>query len=311
MSQETGPVLVTGANGHLGRRLLRRLEGERELHAVVRSERARGQIQALGLDPAPAISVLDYADAEALAAAARGCSHAVHLVGILKESSNSRYVAAHEDSARALARAADAAGMSRVVLLSILGSHPDAANPCLASKGRGERILLAAKTPALVLRVPMVLGEGDPASRALAAQARAPFVALLRGGASLEQPIYAGDVVEAIVAGVTRPGLDDLSLDLAGPEAVSRRALLERAVRQVHGPDGGMPKVLSVPLGLNLGVAFLLEKLMADPPVTRAMLGVLNHDDDVSVAEACEKLGVALTPLDETLRRCGATQAPH
>ena len=43
---------------------------------------------------------------------------------------------------------------------------------------------------------------------------------------------------------------------------------------------------------------------MADPPVTRAMLGVLNHDDDVDPAEPCRRLGLELTPLDETLRRC-------
>jgi uncharacterized protein YbjT (DUF2867 family) len=305
LSEQTGPVLVTGANGHLGRRLLERLTRERELRPAVRSERARGQIEALALDPAPEIRIVDYADAEALRTAARGCSHAVHLVGILKESSTSRYVEAHEASARALAHAADAAGLRRVVLLSILGSSPEAANPCLASKGRGEQILLAAKTPALVLRVPMVLGEGDYASRALAGQTRAPFVALLRGGTSLEQPIYAGDVVEAIVAGVTRDGLDDLALDLAGPESLSRKALLGRAVSLV---DGVMPKVLPVPLSLHLAVALLLEKLLADPPVTRAMLGVLNHDDDVPVAEACERLGIELTPLDQTLRRCVAPE---
>ena len=306
MSDQNAPVLITGANGHLGRRLLRRLTAERELVAVVRSESARDQIEALALTPAPRIAVLDYGDSAALETAARGCSHAVHLVGVLKESSRSSYVAAHEDSAAALARAADAAGLARVVLLGIVGSHPDSSNPCLASKGRGEKILSSATTPLLVLRVPMVLGEGDFASRALAGQARAPFAALLRGGASLEQPIYAGDVVEAIVAGVTRAGLDDVAFDLAGPERLSRRALLERAVAVV---DGVMPKILPVPFVLNQAAAWLFEKLLADPPLTRAMLGVLDHDDSVDVSTACEKLGIELTPLDETLRRCIAMES--
>ncbi len=306
MPDQHAPLLVTGANGHLGRRLLRRLSGERELVAVVRSERARTQIEALALEPAPHIAVLDYGNADALEAAVRGCSHAVHLVGILKEGSNSSYAAAHEDSAAALARAADAVGLARVVLLGILGSHAESSNACLASKGRGEQILSSASTPLLVLRVPMVMGEGDFASRALAGQARAPFAALLRGGASLEQPIYAGDVVEAIVAGVTREGLDNIALDLAGPESLTRRALLERAAAVV---DGVMPKILPVPFVLNQLAAWLLEKLLADPPLTRAMLGVLDHDDAVDVRTACEKLGIELTPLDETLRRCVATES--
>ena len=302
---QPGRVLITGANGHLGRRLLTRLASERPLRAVVRSERAARQVADTRGAPAVETMVLDYGDVAALTRAAEGCTHAVHLVGILKEDPTRRYVDAHQGTTRALALAAAARGLRRVVYLSILGSHPDAENACLASKGRAEQILLEAKTPALVLRVPMVLGEGDFASRALRGQARSRLVPLLRGGASREQPIYAGDVVEAIVAGVTRPGLDDVALDLAGPEQLSRRELLARCA-VLHG---ARPRVLPVPLGANLALAFLLEKLLANPPVTRAMLGVLDHDDDVDVAQACQRLGLALTPLDVVLRRCVGPEA--
>ena len=295
----SGRILVTGANGNLGRRLLRLLAGECAVRAVVRSERAAEAVRAAGAEPAPEIQVLDYADAERLAAAARGCTHAVHLVGILKESRASRYADAHERSCAALARAADTAGLRRIVYPSILGSRPDAANPCLASKGRAERILLAAKTPALVLRVPMVLGEGDFAARALRRQALASVALLVRGGASFEQPIYAGDVALAILRGLDAPGLDDAALDLAGPESLSHRELVLRAGRLL----GRRPRVLPVPRAAALAAAWLAERLVGDPPVTRAMLDVLDHDDRVDPAEACRRLGIALTPLDEMLER--------
>jgi NADH dehydrogenase len=308
LPEELGRVLVTGANGHLGRRLISRLAGERPLRAVVRSERAARQVAELPEAARIETRVLEYGDAAALGEAARGCTHAVHLVGILKEDSTRRYAEAHEGTAGALAEAAAACGLRRLVYLGILGSHPDAPNDCLASKGRAERILLQAKTPALLLRVPMVLGEGDHASRALTAQARGIIVPLLRGGASREQPIYAGDVIEAIVAGVTRPDLDDTALDLAGPESLSRRELLERTARLL----GTHPCVLPVPLGVNQALAFVLESLLNDPPVTRAMLGVLNHDDVVDPTPACRRLGIELTPLDEALRRCaGPQEAPE
>jgi uncharacterized protein YbjT (DUF2867 family) len=297
-----GRVLVTGANGHLGRRLLARLAGERPLRAVVRSERAARQVE--GAARVETL-VLDYADADALTRAAEGCSQAVHLVGIIKEGSTSRYEQAHEATTRALCRAAEARGLQRIVVLGILGSHPEARNACLASRGRAERILLEAKTPALVLRVPMVLGEGDFASRALRGQATAPVVFLTRGGASREQPIYAGDVVEALVAGVGRPDLDDVALDLAGPESLSHRDLVARAAA-LHGRS---PRCVPVPLALANALAALLEAVSKDPPVTRAMLGVLDHDDDVDPSEACTRLGLHLTPLDETLRRCVGPEA--
>ncbi|TFG92976.1 MAG: DUF2867 domain-containing protein, partial [Myxococcales bacterium] len=117
----SGPILVSGANGNLGRRLLHRLAGTHALRAVVRSERAALAVRSAGALPAPEILVLDYADEEGLAAAARGCTHAVHFVGILKESRTSRYFDAHERACEALARAADAAGLRRIVYPSILG----------------------------------------------------------------------------------------------------------------------------------------------------------------------------------------------
>ena len=52
-----------------------------------------------------------------------------------------------------------------------------------------------------------------------------------------------------------------------------------------------------------------MEKLSKNPPLTRAMVGVLDHDDDVPVEETCERLGIRLTPLDETLRRCVGPEA--
>jgi uncharacterized protein YbjT (DUF2867 family) len=296
-----GPVLVTGANGNLGRRLLRELAGTRALRAVVRSERAAAAVRSAGAAPAPEIFVLDYADEQRLGEVARGCTQAVHLVGILKETRASRYLDAHERSCEALARAADSAGLGRIIYPSILGSRPDSQNACLASKGRAERILLDARTPTLVLRVPMVLGEDDHATLALRARTRSSSALLVRGGASLEQPIYAGDVVRAIARGLEAPGLDDVTLDLAGPESLTQRALVARAAAALGVPP---PPVFPLPRALAFAGAWLAERLLADPPLTRAMLGVLDHDDRVDPAPACDRLGITLTPLDEALRRC-------
>lgn len=299
MSASQDRILVTGANGHLGRRLLRHLAGERALRAAVRSERAAAAVRAEGTEPAPELRIVDPCDAAALGEAAGGCTHAVHLVGILKESRSSRYAQAHEESCEALARAAEAAGLRRVVYLSILGSRPDAENACLASKGRAERILLAGRTPALVLRVPMVLGEGDLAARALRREALAPAALLVRGGACREQPIYAGDLVLAIARALDLAGGGE-ALDLAGPESLTHRELVLRAARLL----GRRPLVLPLPRAVAMAGAGLAERLLADPPLTRAMLGVLDRDDRVDPAGACRRLGIALTPLDEMLRRC-------
>lgn len=300
---DSGRVLVTGANGSLGRALIARLARDRAprvaVRALVRSERAAAVVRSLR--EAPAVVVADYHDAAALGAAAAGCSAAVHLVGILKESPGTSYEDAHEGSARALAAAAADAGCRRIVYLSILGADEGSPNACLASKARAEAILLAPPLRTTVLRVPMVLGGDDHATAALRARVRARFALLVRGGASLEQPIDVADVVEAITAALARPALAGRVLDLAGPESLPRHALLHRAAALAGAPS---PTVLPIPFTAVRLFAALAERLVANPPLTPAMLGVLENDDRVDTAPACRALGIELTALDATLRRC-------
>lgn len=302
MQNSQGPILITGANGQLGRRLIRALYERspgRPARALVRSQRAADSINALCAETGAQVRIVDYADAAGLTRAFESCDAVVHLVGILKETRANRYVDAHERASQALAQAADASGLRRLVVLSILGSTPGSENACLASKGRSEEILLAAKTPAVVIRVPMVIGSGDPASQALARQATAGRAALVRGGATREQPIAADDVVDAILAALDRQGIEDTAFDLAGPESLRHRELVSRTARVL----GREVEFRSIPLAAARAFAWLGEKLSADPPVTRAMLGVLEHDDEVDPAPACQALGIELTPLDEALRR--------
>lgn len=286
-------VAITGANGHLGLRVLERFTDAR---AIVRSAVAGRHIAATrtGVD----VQILDYTDTSALTRALGGFGAVVHLVGILKESANSRYQQAHEDATRSLVEAAHSAGVERIVYLSILGAHPGSSNACLASKARAETILLDGPVPAVVLQVPMVLGEGDHASRSLAAQARSKVAFTFRAS-SLEQPIYAGDVIDAILAGLRLEQIGGMRFLLAGPESLSRRQLIERAAALLDV----RPHIVSLPRALGMALAFVMEKSSANPPLTRAMLGVLDHDDDVDSTAAAQRLGVVLTPLDEMLRR--------
>ena len=212
---------------------------------------------------------------------------------------------AHEASARAIADAAAAADLRRVVYLSILGSDPKSANACLASKGRAEQILLGAKTPALILRVPMVVGPGDVTANIVHREALARVLPLAAGGRAKTQPIYAGDVVDAIVAGLERDGLDDLILDLAGPESLTQREFIERAAR-LHGRR---PRVVSIPAGLLGFIAHVAERFLTNPPLTKTALEVILADDEIDPEPAQRTLGIELTPLDEILQRCVGPQA--
>ena len=282
-------VLVTGANGHLGRRLLKELNTP--ARAVVRSETAASR-----LENHDDVHIVDYTDEAGLRHACADCSAIVHLVGIIKEGARATYASAHEQSTRSLLVAAMHAGVERIVYLSILGAGEDSPNACLASKARAESILLESAIPALVIRVPMVLGEGDYASVALLAKARRALAFTFRAS-SLEQPIYAGDVVEAILAGLG-PGAPTGVIELAGPRSLTRRAL-------ISGASAVGTRTASLPLPLGYALAWLFERFSGDPPLTRAMLGVLDHDDAIDPQPGADALGIRLTDLAETLVRVG------
>lgn len=298
-SKPVSTLVVTGANGQLGRALLAELAqvGSPAVRALVRSTRAAESIRALALLPAPDIQVVDYTDSEAMTRALAGAHAVVHLVGILKETRDARYADAHEATCRALALAAARAGVQRIVYLSILGSTPDSDNPCLASKGRAEAILMACPVDATILRVPMVIGGDDAASTSLRRQAQAKRLRLVAGGRTLQQPIDARDVVAAIRAALARTTPGDLELDAGGPECVSHRELVLRAARLWQRA----PLIGSIPYRLARTSVSILERLSSNPPITRAMFDVLQHDDRVDVRPFCETLGLRLRPLDETL----------
>jgi len=299
------PILVTGANGHLGQALIVASSGTRPVRALVRSERAAAVLRELAAACQPEIHQVAYDDPISISRAGRGCAGWVNLVGILKQTRSARYEDAHQATARALVEAAKKAGATRIVQLSILGAEPGAANACLASKGRGDAILLEGPVPATILRLPMVLGPGELAAFGLGAKARAKRAALVRGGASLEQPIDTQDVVRAIQLALEEPSDEDLALDLAGPETLTHRELVTRVARAL----GTQPRFVSIPFGLVSGAAHLAERLMANPPITAAMLGVLEHDDCIDPEPACRRLGLELTPLEETLARTFAATA--
>ncbi len=294
-------VLITGANGHLGQRLIKALPASVDVIAAVRSAAA-----AQSIPPRQGLEVLqlDYSDPEQFKHALARADSVVHLVGILKETPANSYLHAHEATCQALVAGARLARVKpHIVYPSILGSSAKHRNACLASKGHAEDILLDSGLPVTVLQVPMVIGDGDYASAALRRRATSACSIGLRME-SLEQPIHAGDVVAAIEASLQQA---HGRLQLAGPESLTRRALVKRAASIL----GRRTTVLSLPFVLGAYLVDVLEKIMDKPPVTRAMLEVLDHDDAIDPQPAASRLGISLTSLDEMLRQALQQPAAH
>ena len=300
-------ILITGANGNLGRQLIRHLsqnsvgpESPRvEVRALVRSKTAAQVVRSLPVSNAPELIVGEYNNPAFMREAIEHCHAVVHLVGIIKEGAAANYHSAHEQTCRILADVSSGSSVQRIVYLSILGSRPDSINPCLASKGRAEQLLKLGDCPSTILRLPMVLGPEDYASASLRRQARSRFVAMVGGGVTLQQPIDCNDVVNAILAAVHADHADNADFDLGGPECLTHRELVRRAGR-LHDQN---PLILAIPPSLARIFVGIAERFGTNPPITRPMFEILQCDDRVDQEPCCRKLGIMLTPLDTTLDR--------
>jgi len=224
-------IAVTGANGFIGRHLVRYAVSQGyEVVGVVRSERAGQVVRASG---GQACELLGR-DPEALVRALDGCQALVHLAQIGAERSGSTYEAVNVGFTERVLEDARRAGVPRAVYFSGLGVarygiSPRCSNPYFLSKLAAETLVFRSGIEGTVFRPSYVVGPGD---------GLVPLVLRAMEGEELErpgdgsyrvQPIAVADAAAAVIAAVSRPaGSFPTVFDLVGPEPLAYAALLER-----------------------------------------------------------------------------------
>lgn len=287
------PKLVTvfGGSGFLGRHVVRALarRGYRIRAACRRPDLANhlqplgnvGQIQAVQANVRVRWSV-DRAVEDA--------DHVINLVGILHESGRQKFDAVQDFGARAVAEAARAAGAG-LTHGSSLGADLNSASDYARTKAEGEQAVLETKPDAVIFRPSIVFGPEDRFYNRFATMARfSPVLPLIGGGETRFQPVYVGDVAEAIARSVEGKAEGGTIYELGGPEVMSFRACLEEMLRII----GRERMLVPVPWWLaNLQASIL--GLLPNPLLTTDQVTLLKTDNVVS-AEA-EKAGHTFASL--------------
>lgn len=258
-------IAVVGASGFIGRAAVAALQAAG--HAVVGLSRGRraqtGALEWRQVDAAHG--------GPALQAALAGCDAVVNLVGVKRPEAGQDLAAAHVTAVRALLAAMRAAGVSRLIHVSVAGLVDDPRRPYQATKAAGEREILSSETAWTILRPGPVYGPGDDLVRNLAATLRhAAVFPAPAGGRALLQPVAVEDVAAAIVAALARPAAIGRTYDVVGPERLTLAALVRRVAAAI-----GLPVVLvPCPPALLAPAVAVLERF-PDPLLTRAQLGLL------------------------------------
>ncbi len=291
-------VTVFGGSGFIGRYVVRRLAraGCRVVAAVRDTERAAflrpmgdvGQIAALRCD---------VRDPATVARALQGSDGAVNLVGILAEVGRARFQALQAEAPGTVARAAAAAGVRALVQISAVGAAPDSPSAYARTKAAGEAAARAAFPDAVVLRPSVVFGPEDGFFNRFAALLRlGPVFPLFGGGRNKFQPVYVGDVAEAVFAALTRPDLRGRTFELGGPRVYTMREVLELTLRETGRDRVLLPMPLAA--GCALGMAGnVLARLGIAPPLTTDQVKLLRIDN-VAAGDGLAALGIRPTAVE-------------
>ena len=294
-------ILVTGGTGFIGPRVVHALrERDQPVRALVRNAggKAATTLAAWGAELVQG----DMTDRESLRRAVEGSEVVVHLVAI-RQGREEQFRRVMEQGTRDLVAVAQEADVRRFVLMSALGTTEETKDlvPYYQAKWEQEQTVTGSGLEHVIFRPSFVFAkEGGilPTFRRLARLS--PVTPIIGSGRQRIQPIWIEDVAAYFAQAVDKAEAANRIFELGGPDAVSWNEFWSRLKRTL----GQRRPSVHVPMALMRANALVTERLPGNIPLTRDLLTMLEHGDNVvSDDEAVRTFRLPLVPLDEQLRR--------
>ena len=290
---------VLGGSGFVGRYVVKRLAARGDVVPVGcrHAEEAKflrpmgdvGQVE-------PVNVAID--DEIVLPAFLAGSGAVVNCVGILRESGSQTFERVHHTGPARLARFAREAGVERLVHISAIGADPRSTSAYARTKAAGEAAVHDAFPTVTILRPSIIFGPEDQFFNRFAAMAIiAPALPLIGGGETRFQPVYVGDVADAVIKCLGDPATAGRTYELGGPKIYTFRELLELLLREIRRKRW----FIDLPFGIAQVQARLMS-ILPNPPLTPDQVELLRSDNIVSPgALNLASLGITPTPVEGIL----------
>jgi uncharacterized protein YbjT (DUF2867 family) len=240
--------------------------------------------------------------AQSIDAALEDADAVVNLVAVMHESGKQNFETLHVEAAQAIAAAAAKRGIKRIAHISALGAGPKGARYA-RTKYRGERAVLEAAPTATILRPSIVFGPEDKFFNRFAGMAQTfsalppPLNALplIGGGKTKFQPVFVGDVADAVSAAIANSNAQGRIYELGGPRTYTFRQLIDYIGAEIdrNVPVLPLASFVAHPAGLLANAVFSL--LPWAPPLTGDQVITLRRDNVVGAdpnALTIQDLGV-------------------
>lgn len=281
-------ILLTGATGFIGQAVLRALllRGDTVLACSRKTNllMTSPQLKTLSLDFSHCLTVEDWLPH------LQGVDAVVNCVGIIAEDTHQSFEALHHKAPAALFKAAELAGVKKVVQISALGADEQARSAYHLSKKAADDVLRTLAVDWFVLQPSVVYGAGAQSSALLHALAALPVLNLPDGGKQLLQPVALEDVVAAVCL-CLEDAMPKQTVALVGKDALSYAELLQGFRRRL----GKSPART-----LNVSLSWLehfarFGKVLNEPILSKDSISMLSRGNHADCA-----------PLSQFLHR-----APH
>lgn len=273
-------VTVFGGSGFVGSQVVRALakQGLRVRVAVrqphlAHTMRLRGDVGQIEVVQA------NIRNEASIRRALAGAQAVINLVGVGYETGRQKFQSVHAMGARNVAAVARELGITRMVQMSALGADIDSESKYARTKAMGEQAVRELIPAAVIVRPSIVFGQGDGFFNKFAEMALiSPALPLIGGGHTRFQPVFVGDVAQAICKAVVDPALAGQTLELGGPGVFSFRELMELLLKEI----GRRRFLVSLPFPIARvigSVANLATLTPIAPPVTPDQVELLKVDN--------------------------------
>ena len=292
----TGLVTLFGGSGFIGHYAARALvEAGYRVRIAVRRPHLAGDVRLAGPPGWVDIAQANVRNRLSVERALEGADAVVNLVGILYEKGQQSFETAQLGGAQTVAECAAAAGIKRFVQISAIGADENSESDYARTKALAEQAVRDAIPEAVILRPSIVFGPEDDFFNKFAGMAAhpvsnvAPFLPAIGGGKTKLQPVYAGDVAEAIAAAVSRDDVQGKTFELGGPRTYTFNELYDFIGETIDRKRYALPLpyFIAKPMGLTFGaiwkIPFLpLHTVLGPPPITGDQVDMLKTDNVVA-----------------------------
>lgn len=292
-------VTVFGATGFLGRAVAARLldAGMTVRVAARHPEHPRcggpeGRIR---------LARADVRDQASVAAALEGAHAVVNAVGLYVERRAETFEAVHVQGAATIAGQGARLGIDKLVHVSGIGADPASPSSYVRARAKGEREVRAQFENAVIVRPSVLFGPGDAFLNAIDAITRSvPVFPLFGRGRTRLQPVFVGDVADAVFRCIDGDTANGRICELGGPRVYTYRQVVQMVLRFRQRKR----LLLPVPFALWSVQAKVLS-LLPRPPLTEDQVVLMGNDNVVGEgAVTLAQLGASMHELEALLPAC-------